>query len=75
MSADPNSILLNEINEKLSLIIKKFNIVPDKEGKITDFETSITSYEIFALDELKLGQTTIDNQKSGIRIILYSQME
>ena len=29
MSAGPNSILLNEINEKLSLIIKKLNVVPD----------------------------------------------
>jgi len=35
MPADPNSILLNEINEKLSLIIKKLNIVPDIQITIT----------------------------------------
>ena len=67
MSTDPNSILLNEVSEKLSLIMKKLSIVPDLEMTITDFEASIASYETFALDELKLGHTTIDNQKSAIR--------
>ena len=66
MSHEQN-ILLNEILQDLAQIKKKFNIVPDKEDVITDFEASITAYETFALDELKLGQTTIDNQKSSIR--------
>jgi hypothetical protein len=66
MSHDQN-ILLNEILQDLIQIKKKFNIVPDKECTITDFEASVISYETFALDELKLGQTKIDNQKSTIR--------
>ena len=66
MSHDQN-ILLNEILQDLTQIKKKFNIVPDKEGKIDDFEASIETYEVFELDELKLEQTTIDNQKSSIR--------
>jgi integrase len=70
MLADPNPILLNEVSEKLSLIMKKLGIVPDLEITITDFEASVTAYEAFALDELKLGQTTIDNQKSAIRNFL-----
>jgi len=69
MSHEQN-ILLNEILRDLAQIKKKFNIVPDKESKIDDFETSVTSYETFALNELKLGQTTIDNQKSSIRNFL-----
>jgi hypothetical protein len=40
MSADPNSILLNQINEKLSLIIKKLNMVPDIQITITNFDAS-----------------------------------
>lgn len=61
---------LDEILQDLVQIKKKFNIVPDKEDKIDDFESSIDAYEQFALDELKLGQTTIDNQKSAIRNFL-----
>ena len=61
---------LDEILQDLVQIKKKFNIVPDKEDKITDFEASISNYEEFALGQLKLGQTTIDNQKSTIRNFL-----
>ena len=49
---------------------EEIKIVPDKDTKITDFEASITSYETFAFDELKLGQITINNQKSSIRKFL-----
>jgi hypothetical protein len=40
MSADPNSILLNQINEKLYLIIKKLNMVSDIQITITNFDAS-----------------------------------
>ena len=63
---------LDEILQDMTQIKKKFNIVPDKEDTITDFEASIAAYETFALDELKIGQATIDNQKSSIRNFLVS---
>lgn len=61
---------IDEILQDLVQIKKKFDIVPDKEAKIDDFEANIVSYEEFALDDLKLGQNTIDNQKSAIRNFL-----
>ena len=66
LSQDQN-IMLNQILQDLAHIKKKFNIVPDKESIIDNFEASIAAYEEFALDELKLGQSTIDNQKSSLR--------
>jgi len=69
MSQDQN-VLLHRILQDLAQIKKKFNIVPDKEDAITNFEASIINYEEFALDKLKLGQTTIDNQKSSIKKFL-----
>jgi len=57
---------LNQILQDLDLIKKSLKIVPDKDGKIEDFETSIESYEKFAKEELKLEQITINNQKSAI---------
>ena len=62
--------ILHEINERLIRIEKKFNIVPDKDTTIADFEASIIHYKQFALSELKLGQTTINNQISTIRNFL-----
>ncbi len=44
--------------------------MPDRETTITDFEESISSYEEFARDDLKLQQVTIDNQKSTIQSFL-----
>ncbi len=61
---------LNRIISHLELIKKALKIVPDRETIITDFETSIRSYEGFAQDDLKLQQVTIDNQKSTIHSFL-----
>ena len=57
---------LDEIIADIDLIKKALKIVPDKDTKITDFDSSIESYEEFAGQELKLEQNTIDNQKSAI---------
>lgn len=57
MSVELN--LLNEINEKLSRIEKKLNIVPDLEITITDFDNSIEQFKDFAKINLKLEQITI----------------
>lgn len=57
---------LDEILQRLARIEKALDIVPDKDATITDFESSVRSYEEFARDELKLNQSTIDNQKSTI---------
>ena len=65
MSADLT--LLNEINEKLSRIEKKLNIVPDREITITGFDNSIESFQAFAKDSLKLEPITI---KTYSQIIL-----
>ena len=64
---------LTEILEKLSGIEKALKIVPDREITIDDVESSIIHYEQYALEELKLGQSTINNQKSAIRgFLLFS---
>ncbi|PBO85309.1 MAG: hypothetical protein COA77_04230 [Thaumarchaeota archaeon] len=51
--------LLYEINEKLSRIEKKLNIVPDLDITITDFDDSIGQFKYFAKNGLKLEQITI----------------
>lgn len=62
--------LLEKISSDLDQIKKALKIVPDRQETITNFEESIENYEIFALDELKIGQGTIDNQKSAIKKFL-----
>lgn len=59
MSLDLN--ILNEINEKLSRIEKKLNIVPDLETTITNYDNSIESFQDFAKTNLKLESITIKN--------------
>lgn len=59
MSLDLN--ILHEINEKLSRIEKKLNIVPDLETIITNYENSIESFQDFAKNNLKLEPITIKN--------------
>lgn len=56
---------LDEIILRLARIEKALDIVPDREAKITDYESSVDSYEQFA-KEAKLEQATINNQKSVI---------
>jgi len=58
---------LNQIITDLKLIKKALKIIPDKEAGITDFKSSISEYEKFAIEELKLEQITINNHKSVIR--------
>lgn len=58
----------------MSRIEKALKIVPDREAKIKDIESSIEHYEQYALVELKLGQSTINNQKSAIRVFYRAQM-
>ena len=61
---------LVEIIERLNRIEKALKIVPDREITIEDKESSIVNYEQYALEDLKLGQSTINNQKSTIRRFL-----
>ncbi len=58
--------ILNEINEKLTRIEKKLNIVPYLETTITDFDNSIESFQDFAKNNLKLEEITIKNYCSII---------
>lgn len=57
---------LDKILESLSRLEKHHKIMPDKETTVTDFESNISSYEEFAIEDLKLEQITINNQ---IRIV------
>ncbi len=59
MSQDLN--LLNEINEKLTRIEKKLNIVPDLEITVTNYDDSIKSFQDFAKNNQKLEPITIKN--------------
>jgi len=58
---------LDKIIEDLTLIKNHWKIVEDRETNITDFEAKISEYEQFAINELKIGKGTINNQKSIIR--------
>lgn len=57
---------LDKIISYLELIIKDKELVPDQDTTITDFESSISEYEKFAIEELNLEQITVDNHKSAI---------
>jgi len=57
---------LDTIISDLELIKSHFKIVPDRIITITDFKTSIVQYEKFAKEELKISQSTINNQKSTL---------
>lgn len=61
-----NRMSVDEILLKLARIEKALKIVPDKEGIITDYDSTIESYKIFARQELKLEEATIENQKFAI---------
>ena len=65
---------LDNIILRLERIEKHFEIVPDREISITDFESSVESYEQFAKDELHIDDGTIRNQRSTIFTFLrYSE--
>ena len=59
---------LDEVLQKLERIQKKLKIStdPNKEKTITDFISSLESYQKFALDDLNLQKITIRNHKSAI---------
>ena len=58
---------LDDIKQDNELIKKALKIVPDRNATVTDFNASIRGYEEFAIEELKLSQATINNNKTGIR--------
>jgi integrase len=70
-----------EINEKLDhilqdleLIKNHLKIVPDKDIQIKDRKSSVSEYEKFAQEELKLDEKTIMNHLSTIsRFLTYSK--
>lgn len=59
---------LDEILQSLKRIEKKLKITPfqDKDGTITDFDSSIIEYEKFAKSELGLEDNTLENHRSAI---------
>ncbi len=64
MSSDEK---LNQIILDLQLIKNHLKIVPDKFVTVTDIETKILNYEEYAVNELNISQSTVNNQKSAIR--------
>jgi len=62
---------LDQILQDLDLIKNHLKIVPDKDSKITDMKSSISEYENFAQEELKLNEKTITNQLSILSRFLY----
>jgi len=65
---------LDKILFDLDLIKNHLKIVPDKFITITNIEAKIENYKEFAINELGISQTTVNNQKSAIRGFLnYSQ--
>jgi len=59
---------LDEILQSLRRIEKKLRIVPvqDRDGTVSDFDSSLAGYAKFARDHLKLEPNTIENHKSAI---------
>jgi len=58
---------LDQILLDLELIKNHLKIMPDKFVTVTDIEGKIENYEVYALNELKISQSTTNNQKSAIR--------
>lgn len=69
-----NKEQINQILSDLQLIKKALKIVPDKDIQIKDGKSSISEYEKFAQEELKLDEKTITNHLSTIsRFLAYSK--
>jgi len=65
---------LDQILQDLDLIKSHLNIVPNKDSEINDLKSSISEYEIFAQQELKLNEKTITNQLSILsRFLLHTK--
>ena len=70
----PSDEKLDQILSDLEQIKNHLKIVPDKFVTVTDIETKIENYEEYAVNELDISQSTVNNQKSAIRGFLnYSQ--
>ncbi len=62
---------LDLILQELETIKNHLKIVPDKDSEITDMKSSVSEYETFAKEELKLNAKTITNQLSVLSRFLY----
>ena len=62
---------LDLILQELETIKNHLKIVPDKDSEITDLKSSISEYETFAKEELKLNAKTITNQLSILSRFLH----
>ncbi len=62
---------IDQIIQDLDLIKNHLKIVPDKDSKIIDMKSSISEYEKFAKEELKLNEKTITNQLSTLSRFLH----
>ena len=58
---------LDQILLDLDLIKNHLKIIPDKFVTVTDIEIKIENYEEYAVNELGISQSTVNNQKSAIR--------
>ncbi len=69
-----NEQKLDQIIQDLDLIKNHLKIIPDREITIDDRKSSITQYEKFAKNELKLNEKTITNHLSTIsRFLVHSK--
>ncbi|NQV40189.1 MAG: site-specific integrase [Nitrosopumilus sp.] len=68
MSSDAK---LDLILQDLNLIKNHLKIVPDKDSEIIDLKSSISEYETYAKEELKLNAKTITNQLSTLSRFLH----
>ena len=65
---------LDLILQDLELIKNQLKIVPNRDTTIDNHKSSISEYEIFAKEELKLDEKTITNHLSTIsRFLTYSK--
>jgi len=62
---------LDQILQDLELIKNHLKIVPDRDSTIDDLKSSISDYETYAKEELKLNSKTITNQLSILSRFLY----
>jgi len=62
---------LDEILSDLDLIKNHLKIVPDRDSEIIDLKSSISEYEKYAQQELKLNEKTITNQLSILSRFLH----
>lgn len=62
---------LDRILSDLELIKNHLKIVPDKDSQIIDAKSSLSEYETFAKNELKLNEKTITNQLSTLSRFLH----